>query len=133
MFSEVFVCSQGEGLCLLTEGWGWASGQRVGGYLVGGGILVKRKCSPDTISGGSIISFMWVVRHPNQTHIYRPHMKYGGRICFYTCLSFCSQGGCRSGSGRGGSLALRGGGLYQKADPPYGNTVNARSVRILLE
>ena len=23
---------------------------------------------------------------------YRPHTKYGGRLCFYTYLSFCSQG-----------------------------------------
>ena len=34
---------------------------------------------------------MWKARN----YCYRPHTKCGGRLCFYTCLSFCSQEGVK--------------------------------------
>ena len=53
---------------------------------------------------------------------YRPQTKFGERQCFYTCVSFCSQGGSASSGGG--------------ADPPppiLQDIDNKRTVRILLE
>ena len=77
-------------------------------------------------------------------YFYRPHTKYDGRYCFHSRVSLTLA------TGRGGGCLTTGGGCEtrgvwpgQRTIPPpppplqryrqHGNTVNERSVRILLE
>ena len=85
--------------------------------------------------------------HPTGMHIcYRPHMEYGGRLCFHRHLSFCPQlegvclfPSCITGHITRGGVCLLRGGVCIKADLPsrqvsiLEDTFNRRLVRILLE